>query len=486
MHSGASIGSWFLASAWLLLSIGLPGIFWATETNMGGGLLALVMLTLVYSSARLASLIAHGEPHISTGMVWFFAYVVGGVVPLAQGHTGMYPNLVDAGTLFAGQAILVTALLAFDFGRRVAWKRSATTDEPALDLADRRVVNLGRLRLASVGAIVLSVYYIQTLGGPAVFFLSRRELAGSFVSAGLRDGSQVGSAILLSLGQVPIIIVFAAWVVHYARNPERRTPAAYLWLALLLAINVVVNNPISNARYWFLTVVIGVVFAWPRFGPRLYRATLIGGILAALLAFPYSDYYRNSAADRGPLQLGPLAETLATKDYDQSVMTANGVWYADTFGHTFGQQLLGPLLFWVPRSLWPDKPLDTGVLIGQQLPSAGTTNLSSPLWIEVFLDFGFVGVAVAFFALGFGARRLDARFASLLATQQPQTYVLQLLLPFIAGYSLILLRGPLLQAMSRLSIILAVCWFIGTKVRQGSAPPGRTRQAIHAAASRHR
>lgn len=56
----------------------------------------------------------------------------------------------------------------------------------------------------------------------------------------------------------------------------------------------------------------------------------------------------------------PITYTLSTKDYDQTTMAANGVTYADQNGHTYGYQMLGAATFWVPRSIWPSKPIDTG------------------------------------------------------------------------------------------------------------------------------
>ncbi len=68
--------------------------------------------------------------------------------------------------------------------------------------------------------------------------------------------------------------------------------------------------------------------------------------------------------------------------------------------------MLGTLLFWMPRSVWPDKPLDTGVMLAEY-KEYGFTNLSSPLWGEFFIDFGWVGLVAGMLLVGYWARRLD-------------------------------------------------------------------------------
>lgn len=471
-----TIGSWWLGTAWLALAVALPLFAWLTPGPGEGYLAALIVLTICYSAARLTRLIIDGVPRIVAGIFWFFVYVTAGVVPLAQIHTGLYPNLMDHDQLVPSEVMVLLACVSFDVGaviwgskRRRMTLETAPPSEPQLP-KEHRSVGLPALRWMSAMAILGTLYYIKTLGGIGVFFESRSDLAGAFDAAGLRQGSQAGSALTLAFGQVPLIIVTTAWLVHYTRNKTTRTLGAQLWLLLLFGLNLIVNNPISNARYWFLAAVIGYLYARPRLGASLYRFTLIGAVVASLVAFPYSDYFRRSAADRGPLHIGPLADTISTKDYDQSVMTANGLWYVANFGHTWGHQLLSSAFFWVPRSVWPGKSLDTGVLIGNHL-NAGTNNLSSPLWVEFYFDFGHLGVAVGFLLLGIAVRRLDDLFVRMWTMRDNRTYVLQLLLPFLAGYSLIILRGPLLQSMSRLAVIVGVCWLLGAGQRDRSPSP---------------
>lgn len=466
------MGGWYLATLWLGLSAALPLTAWLPGSDADPILLTLIVVTILASSSRLALLIARGVPRLTTGMLWFFVYVTAGVVPLAQTDTGLYPNLVDSRYLFATQVTVLLAAFCFELGGLLSRRRSASA---ASDTA--ATVSLKALRWVSIAAIPPTLYFISKLGGPAAFFESRERLAEQFTAAGLRSGGQASSALVTAFGQAPIAIVAIAWTVHYLRNPGTIGISGRLWLIGLLALNAIVNNPISNARYWFLAIVIGLIYSLPSMGPRVYRFSLIAAPTAALIAFPYSDYFRR--IDRGPLTIGPLGETISTKDYDQAVMTANGLWYVAEHGHTWGQQLLGAIFFWVPRSAWEGKALDTGVLIGNYL-DAGTVNLSSPLWTEFYVDFGWPGVALGFAALGFAAHRLDDTFVRLWSQRSQETFVLQLLLPLLAGYSLILLRGPLLQSMSRLAVILFVCWALtwgGGQRHETRADPQPTRKS---------
>jgi hypothetical protein len=63
----------------------------------------------------------------------------------------------------------------------------------------------------------------------------------------------------------------------------------------------------------------------------------------------------------------------------------------------WGEKLGAIVLFFVPRALWPGKPIVGGLDIGNELFAAGmygTPNLSFFVGCDLYMDFGFVGVAL--------------------------------------------------------------------------------------------
>ena len=164
------------------------------------------------------------------------------------------------------------------------------------------------------------------------------------------------------------------------------------------------------------------------------------------------------------LQTDSVWRMISTKDYDQFSMLANTLGFTRDEGLTWGYQFLGALLFWVPRVVWPTKPLDSGVEVGQWMSSANV-NLSSPLWAEAWINFGVVGVVVTFALLGLLSRRLDAGFGAGALSAGSVGY---LGVSIFSGYMFILLRGSLLQSMGRL-LILALAIAVLSVSRQTKA-----------------
>jgi hypothetical protein len=318
-------------------------------------------------------------------------------------------------------------------------------------------------------AFVASALLVVRLGGPAVFFTSRQEISTSLDEAtgggAAEAGGEAANALLRGFGTVPAMLALlflTRWLV--TSRSARRRPAVLLPWAGMLGVNVVVNNPISNPRYWFLTVLFALLFTvFPR-SPVMYRAALALGVVIALLVFPFTDRFRYDEDGRQTVETGSMLEPLVVKDYDQVNMFANTITYAgDGNGHTWGRQVTGAALFFVPRSAWEGKPEDTGFLVGGWMGTS-SANLSSPLWAELWLDFGPVGMTAGFVAVGYLAARTDRRYVQRTVDDPSPGNVLAIVVPVLAGYSFILLRGSLLQASGRIGIAV-LCLLLVTTLR---------------------
>jgi hypothetical protein len=419
-----------------------------------------LQLTLtVYAGGRLSAMVLARRRRLIQSAFWLFVYVAMGVAPLAQRVIGQVPTPVvgpPSDTAWA-IALVLTGCLAFDAGALLAGRLPALL--PRRPRPQASVSRRGLWLLIAV-AYLGSALCVVKLGGPAVFFTSRQGISESVRTSGLTGGSgdsHVGSALVRGFGTVPALLALLfliRWMT--TSRTARRTPAAIAALAGLVVINVVVNNPVSNPRYWFLTVAFSLLFTvFPR-SPVVYRAALVAGVVAALLLFPFLDRFRYESGAARRVQSTSVLEPLTLKDYDQSGMFANTMTYAKAgAGHSDGRQLAADLLFFVPRSVWHGKPMDSGVRVGRWMGMTNT-NLSSPLWAELWLDFGPLGMAGGFLAVGWLSGRGDRRYARRTLEEGRPGTVTAVVVPLIAGYSFILLRGPLLQAAGRIAIA-ALC-----------------------------
>jgi hypothetical protein len=445
---------WRTASASLLLSVLVPLLLLivaSPDLALNTSETWLTVLLIVYSGTHLALRFGSGNLRIVSTIFWLFVYVAMSVASLARITTGLHDHLVvDPSSLTEAVLITLAGCIAYDVAQLV-YQRLPHPTEPG---ASMRRIQFGRLNVIGVLGIVASTYYIYTIG-LSTFFSSRDALTQRVVQLGLTaGGSQSAAAILGSLGTVPLLIAWLGWTARLSRDPvARRAPSSWLWYLTLSAFMLIVNNPISNSRYQFLTVALAALFCLPRLGKRGMRLAIGGGVFLSIVVFPYSDYFRSDTAYRQPVQVNSIPVELASKDFDQMTMTANGVWYADTFGHTNGTQVLSDLLFFIPHSVWPDRATDTGVLIGRAILSP-QVNLSAPMWLEFWLDFSWLGLILGFLLYGWISARWDHLFVNLRRRRRlTSPAVLDIAVPIFVGYQFILLRGSILQAMGRLAVM---------------------------------
>ena len=401
---------------------------------------------LLYSAFRMSVILSKDQVRPVAGVFWMFVYICLGVVPLAQLSTGASTILavqVDDATLHATTAVTLLGCISFDLAYHLRFSRNVARTAPV-----RTLRSLDTLRIFAVVAILGGLTYVAQVGGIAVFFASRQE-AGQALDQVSPDSGQAARAIISAFGSVACLValIFYFHALRMLRSSLNLLDVALM--AALVGLNVVVNNPISNSRYWTLAVLFGLVM--PLIGSRksLFNVAIIGGVVAAIFLFPLSDITRRTAGAGAMVQADSVWRMISTKDYDQFTMLANTLGFTRDDGFTWGNQFLGALLFWVPRVIWPTKPLDSGVEVGQWMSSANV-NLSSPLWAEAWINFGVAGVVLTFALLGLLSRKLDSGFGTGALSAGSVGY---LGVSIFSGYMFILLRGSLLQSMGRLMIL---------------------------------
>src|SRR5919112_1074740 len=458
----------------VLLALVMPIVVLTQAPTRAIDLLLVLQLALcAYTGARLCSVVS--APRISPlqGMFWLFCYTAMGIAPLVQLVVGRSPVPMPgpAEDQVHGLLLVLVGCLTFDVGttlhsdRRQRWASTGSTARA------RRLVDIPHGRVAVFVALALAgaALLVATLG-VAALFASREAIGNGFDAAGLSGDSQAGRATLRGIGTVPVLLAFLLLTRRLVTDRlARRRPLLVAAWAVTLIAQVLVNNPISSARFWFVTVALSTVLVLLPRRLGAFRALLLSGVVLSLVVFPVADRFRYDDGE-GRVQRTSTVGTLAAKDYDQMNMVVNTVTYVqDGPGHTWGRQTAGHVLFWLPRSVWDSKPRDTGTIVGEYFGTANV-NLSEPLWAELWIDFGLPGMLLGFLALGYLLRRGDRWYAWAVDRGRRITTVGMIAVPVLAGYSAILLRGSLLQAMGRLGVMVGCFVVLAAWTRRRGVP----------------
>lgn len=291
-------------------------------------------------------------------------------------------------------------------------------------------------RLRKLVAIYLfSVpFVISNLGG--TYFLFRTTRYG-YKGSDLTIATQ---AVLESMLYVPPVITLLTYLYLRKNLARNRGPIILLllWVAFL-------SNPFANARQVTIFLVFPVLF-YALAGRR--RFTNVFFFLIPLILTYNADLF-----DRLTGKWNPLRFTIFSRDgdFDAFAQFANGINRADLGSFEYFEQILGPALFFVPRSMWEAKPFDTGVELARQL-GLSFQNLSAPWILEAYVNARIPGVIIVSILLIFLLSRFDISSSYDLRTW--------LIGSVFVGVLFIVLRGSLLQASGRMLFSILIVLYL--------------------------
>jgi tryptophan-rich sensory protein len=424
----------------------------------------------VLAAARFAWIVGDGRRRLYEMTFWIYSYSFLGLAPLVQSRTRVWPGTTPDGDwsyTTKAMTVVVVGTLAFLVGVLIAERRGHQPGKPFLHLPS--IVLLNRRVVYGVAAfsLIANLYFLSQTQ-IIQFTQSRYDPNVSFKD--METAASTGT-IVQSLAAMSLLVAFVALVRERQLSKsglQKGISGAVAPTTVGLVLTIIVGlsllntlNPISNARYIAGTAllasatVLGLVATRRRF-----RILAVSFLMGLVFVFPFADAFRYSL--QGEFKSSGVVESLNSPDFDSFAQINNAVLYVDRSGPTDGKQLLGVVAFWVPRRLWPEKPVDTGIFIARDR-GYEFDNLSAPLWAELYINGGWVLLILAMGAFGAIVSRLDARTDHDLRTRGTLG-ILACILPF---YLMILLRGSLLQAMSYLTLIVFFTVVVSLKAVRG-------------------
>ncbi len=417
---------------------------------------ALVFLLCIFSAGRLGALLGGARRQYLSVTFYLFVYVWFGLAAIVQLDADYFyapehflGRGFDQPTRLMATAIIWVGVLAYELGLRLGrrqWHRG-----PA-----RRQLRPLRVQVLSVASLMSSTVALVIGGAAAVLFTTREQFYATFGTRAEGGYSTLLSELALRLP----IFVAAILLVYLYRQPgglrwARATVARRVLIITTVVAALMINNIASSARAVAGALAFALLFAWLRPNQKLVRRLAFVAILVSVLfLYPLANNFRRSHHVAGVPSEQPTSlrdELIYSSGFGMFGQVHTAAEYVDLRGHSFGRQLLGSALFLVPRTVWTDKPVDTGDMMHDALGYPPQLNESSPLWAEFYVDGGFPLVVIGFAALGAVSARLQRRFDE----DAPFSFA-AVLVPLLAGYQLYILRGSLLAVTPRLTVLIAL------------------------------
>lgn len=360
-----------------------------------------------------------------------------------------YDSYKSSDLLFACFLITI-GLLAFKLGMKFnRLKRGSPRNSLAeKHFLSRPIENTWPSKFFLMALLVLLSIFILKLG--INFFVSSR-------------GSQMGK--VGSLAELGVFLIFPRAVafgvllfsIALLKQCWRQRKKVQLFAAAIfiiaLGLNAVVNFPLGLARFWIFGFLISLIWLVVPLRRAKWRSLFVVGMtLLQFTLFPWFSYITRGKGLLG-FSLADIRMYLHHGDFDGFQTIVNSLLYIQHTGFEFGRNITSVVFFFVPRSFWINKAEPLGTAAAQYMGYA-FTNLSAPIYAEFYADFGILSLIIGMGVLGFSIGMIDDYYDQLVSTKRSGIGVL--FAAVMAGYGIILLRGPLLGVIPGIATLFGV------------------------------
>jgi len=290
--------------------------------------------------------------------------------------------------------------------------------------------------------------------------------SSTFIGGGIHLAEERSLIFIIDkvLFNLPIFVVF--YFLSKFLSKKHVKPREYLLLLASLFTLFLIRNPFNTKRNMlgplYLSIFLGIIYS--RKKPRLIFIFLF--LLSVfLLIYPGVKVFTNTTIgfnlfwkDKSLIISNFFAyvkvfkSTITSLDFDAWGMVMGTIAYVDNQGITLGKQLLGVLLFFIPRGIWSAKPVGSGQVVGTWLMSHYQMwfyQISNPLPSEGYINFGLPGIIFFAFVL--------SRIGLIVDRMIVGSSYMKFVGIFISLYLFYLLRGDLISCYAYLvGIIVAI------------------------------
>lgn len=370
---------------------------------------------------------------------WIFVYIFLFLAPMFQFRYSDFPwNLSPTnGDIIAANLVIILWSIIYMFARLIKSK-----DYKAKVISNHSAkIHPITIGISFLLSTIIIIYALIRIG--FINLLSRYSYTNSLFESG-------NSMLFLIFNTTIRSFAIFSFVLLLFYIKGKRQNVFRLFLLLISGFYVfLLYFPLGSGRFWLYMIYLGIfILLFKKIKGRytLFIVTLFGlvYILPIINIFRYSNFLDSNFSITFT---DGMAETFLSGDFDAYSMIVRTISFVSDNGITFGYQLLGAIFFFIPRSIWSNKPIGSGAFIGEHLGLA-FTNISSPIIAEAIINFGYIGVVLIAFIFSRLVLKLDRRYNYYSSNRSP--IIINLLYPFIVGFTFLIMRGDLLSAFSNL------------------------------------
>lgn len=211
-------------------------------------------------------------------------------------------------------------------------------------------------------------------------------------------------------------------------------------LSIMFLLTLITCFPLGMARFsaaaLYLPLLL-IVVPWFK-KSNFFSITFIMGLL---IVFPFLNNFRHFSKDQ-QIHFGFDFEMFNEGHFDCyqnfTLVTMENI-------VTYGRQFVGVLLFWVPRSVWPNKPIGSGAFLADEM-GFYFSNVSCSYFAEGYINFGFFGIILFTVFMSYITARFDKYYWEIVLHQNNNYF--KVIYFLLIGILFFILRGDLMSSFA--------------------------------------
>ena len=389
---------------------------------------------------------------------WIFSLLYFGILPQIQYSSGAFSKDPTTGVDLTAMAwgetytnsimfranMLILLCLGIYTAILLGYNSRYKNEEPISQSTPKMALNVERFKLIGPGLLVVCAIAVALI-------TAHKGFSGLF----LRSDAQIATeefnkaSVLLAdkvlRGAILYVMLAGIWL--YRHKKIKLDLVLFMIVACLL-----VNFPLALPRYLVATIYLALLLssqAKVLFKKHFFTALVF---VALLLAQPLLNIARGpSAANQRKSIKDPSKEyevSFMISDFDAYTSLCHTMWYTEQphCGITWGRQLVGTVLFFVPRAVWGDsKPVGSGAFIYQD---KDFNNRSCPYIAEGYINFGVLGSMLFTALMALLIAAYDHYYWRWNKSTRGGARYLILFYPVAFGLLLFILRGDLMSSFA--------------------------------------
>lgn len=369
-------------------------------------------------------------------MIWIYMLIFLVIAPIIQYITGKFPwwnseFITDSILVYSNMMVLIFIITFLIIRKKIF----INLDMEKKHYIEFKNVNLV-LDLIFYFSCIASLYIISKVG---FFDLFSRNTNSTGLSGAM------SLIVTNAFNAFPIIGISMHML--YRKN-YNRFYKKYQFI-IILGLGVLVNFPTGIPRFKMAAIYIGIILIICSSFKNKYTFKYII-MIGLLFLFPLINVFRYNSFDSIlslDIMLPNPTEDFLKGDFDSYAMLARSVIYTQYEGLTYGRQLVGSILFFIPRFIWSNKPIGSGATIAEKF-GWQFTNVSCPFIGEGYINFGVLGVIIFAIVFSFTVTNMEYKYEYMIVNEIKNFSIIRILYPYMLGFVFFILRGDLLSSLS--------------------------------------